>query len=476
MRGFVPTPPAIVDLMVAKLFASRPPLPSDSLLEPGCGDGAIIAGVIRWCDSRGLPLPKITGIELNPVLAATARARFAGRPEVRITISDFLSEAFPAATYIIGNPPYVSITHLVESEKVVYRREFSSARGRFDLYILFFERALRLLDSEGVMVFITPEKYLYVNTASGLRKLLASLRVAEVHLVPEDSFEGLVTYPTITTIQGGVGGLPTMCIKRDGSKTSFFFRASGESVQPQLFYLGKLSSSLTLGSVCSRISAGVATGADDVYVRRRADIPGDLERFAYPTISGRQLSDECVDIPLSDSILVPYRNSGALIEETRLGPLHTYLSEHQAALRARTCVVRKPWYAFHETPPLRDILRPKLLCKDVTASPYFWLDRLGTVLPRHSVYYIVPRDEGLLEPLCEYLNGVEAASWLNGHCQRAANGFIRLQSSILRRLPVPADIGERNGVRVDLLHEVKMPYGKAGLRARNLARIGETQR
>lgn len=65
--------------------------------------------------------------------------------------------------------------------------------------------------------------------------------------------------------------------------------------------------------------------------------------------------------------------------------------EIRRRLLARTCVKRKPWYAFHETPPLPLILRPKILCKDICERPYFWLDRSGHFIPRHSVYYLVPR-------------------------------------------------------------------------------------
>ena len=45
MKGFVPTPLATVDEMVARLFIGRAPLPNDSLLDPGCGTGEFIDGV-----------------------------------------------------------------------------------------------------------------------------------------------------------------------------------------------------------------------------------------------------------------------------------------------------------------------------------------------------------------------------------------------------------------------------------------------
>lgn len=97
----------------------------------------------------------------------------------------------------------------------------------------------------------------------------------------------------------------------------------------------------------------------------------------------------------------------------------------------------KPWYAFHETPPLLDILQPKILCKDISSRPYFLVDEAGTLVPRHSVYYIVPTEASRIHELCEYLNSETVLTWLVANCQRAANGFLRLQSHVLKRIPLP---------------------------------------
>lgn len=64
----------------------------------------------------------------------------------------------------------------------------------------------------------------------------------------------------------------------------------------------------------------------------------------------------------------------------------------------------------------------------------------GKLVLRHSVYYIVPEDSAALSAIWCYLNSAEAARWLTEHCQRAASGFLRLQSNILKMLPVPADL------------------------------------
>ncbi len=57
MKGFVPTPPETVDAMVQLLFRERPPGPHDRVLDPVCGAGAFIEGIIRWCAKYELAVP-----------------------------------------------------------------------------------------------------------------------------------------------------------------------------------------------------------------------------------------------------------------------------------------------------------------------------------------------------------------------------------------------------------------------------------
>ena len=83
-----------------------------------------------------------------------------------------------------------------------------------------------------------------------------------------------------------------------------------------------------------------------------------------------------------------------------------------------------------------DLLKPKLLCKDISKTPRFWLDSTGRIVPRHSVYYVVPKQGQDIYDLERYLNSKPVQAWLLGHCQRAANGFIRLQSTVLKQLPL----------------------------------------
>ncbi|MGH7964455.1 MAG: HsdM family class I SAM-dependent methyltransferase, partial [Candidatus Binatia bacterium] len=388
MKGFVQTPEPVVDFMVEKLFCGKLPAHNATLLDPGCGRGAFIEGVIRWCVRNRRPLPTIVGVESNPQHVAVATPRFAAYRQVQIRHADFLSPSDQGFDYIIGNPPYVPITALTTNERETYRKGYATAKGRFDLYLLFFEQALSLLNPQGRLVFITPEKFLYVDTARPLREILRRFSIEELQFLDEQTFGELVTYPLVSTVLAAASSQSTRVVHRDGHARVASLKGVSTSWLPVLLGADCTSGDLTLADICIRVSAGIATGADAVFLALDAHLDPRLRDFAHPTIAGRQLVPGQPLSPLH-CFLVPYAADGSLLLEHQLGALGGYLSNptRRDRLLARTCVARKPWYAYHETPALQEVLRPKLLCKDIVSTPFFIPDRVGTILPRHSVYY-----------------------------------------------------------------------------------------
>lgn len=443
MKGFVPTPRETVDTMVTLLFQGRPPRREETVLDPGCGTGEFIDGVIRWCKRQGRPLPRITGVESDSRHIPLLRSKYEGLRAVHIEHADFLTDRRATYDFIVGNPPYVAITALSETEKARYRARYATARGRFDLYLLFFEQALRSLAPGGRLVFITPEKYLYVETAGPLRSLLAGYDIEEIRLVPEDTFGELVTYPTITVLSNTRRPEGrTRVMRRDGIMLTVTLPAGQDSWLPVLEGARRQQAPVTLGDLCLRISCGVATGADGVFVQPADGLDPALRPFAHPTVAGRELTPATADLPQRFVMLIPYDTHGRLLPLEELKALGCYLMRDgvRQQLLARTCVKHKPWYAFHETPVLREILRPKILCKDISKRPRFWVDRSGLIVPRHSVYYLVPHDPQAIDVIADYLKSPSAHRWFAQNCQRASKGFLRLQSRILRRLPLPDDV------------------------------------
>lgn len=57
---------------------------------------------------------------------------------------------------VIGNPPYVPTEYINEKDKIFLEKEYSSAYGRINLYPIFYEKGINILNINGMLGFITP--------------------------------------------------------------------------------------------------------------------------------------------------------------------------------------------------------------------------------------------------------------------------------------------------------------------------------
>jgi adenine-specific DNA-methyltransferase len=136
------------------------------------------------------------------------------------------------------------------------------------------------------MVFIMPEKFLNVETAAPLRQLLSKIEIEEIELVNEETFSGRVTYPTITTIVSRPHARATLVRLRDGSYQRCVLNHYASWMPVIKGVRDQQRKGTTLKDICVRISCGVATGADDVFVRELETLEPELAAFARPTIAG----------------------------------------------------------------------------------------------------------------------------------------------------------------------------------------------
>lgn len=441
MKAHVQTPPRVAARMTELLFSKREPDKGDRILYPGCGlEAPFISAVSDYCEIQDVPIPEGIAYETHPERFESVRDLHREAP-VKFRREDFLQDSanLPEFEYVIGNPPYVQIEDIDKKEE--YKRRFKTARGRFDLYILFFEQAIEVLKEGGRLSFITPEKFEYTKTGKALRQLLVGNHIERIEHRPEDLFTSYATYPAITILDKS-NPRTTTVRHRDGSIDTVSLPTAGDNWAPVIRGIDGevLDSNITLDDVTERISPGVATGRDGIFVQSRDSALSKLieEDWVYPTTSGKQLSIN--DGPHSDDVIIcPYNEEGNLAREDDLGVYLEWANLHRPELESRSCVQNgKPWYSWHENPPMDDVIgRPKIVYADLSKEPKFWIDEDGEVLPRHSVYYMIPREGVDIHALKNYLEEPEARAWLESRCQRASNGYYRFQSSIIKDLPVP---------------------------------------
>jgi len=104
---------------------------------------------------------------------------------------------------VIGNPPYVRVDDIDKKNKVVYKKSFNTATGKYDLYYLFFEKAIQINSSNGITSYISPNKYCASTSGTSLRSLLFSCkrRIEILSTSKLKVFADAANYPVITLIK-----------------------------------------------------------------------------------------------------------------------------------------------------------------------------------------------------------------------------------------------------------------------------------
>lgn len=104
---------------------------------------------------------------------------------------------------VIGNPPYIRRTSINENDKKYYDRQYKSATKQYDMYLLFIEQGMNMLNKKGHLCFINPIRFFNADYGFGCRKLLAEnytlKHVLDISQLPV--FQNAMTYPCILLVQ-----------------------------------------------------------------------------------------------------------------------------------------------------------------------------------------------------------------------------------------------------------------------------------
>ena len=108
---------------------------------------------------------------------------------------------------VLANPPYVSAQEFTKTrskeDRAALTEAYDTAKGAWDLYVIFFERGLQLLRPGGHLCFITPNKYLAAPYATALREYMLS--TSELRSVTDISrlsvFVSASVYPVLTHLR-----------------------------------------------------------------------------------------------------------------------------------------------------------------------------------------------------------------------------------------------------------------------------------
>ena len=386
--------------------------------------------------------------------------------------TDFLLDGVEdrPADVVIGNPPYIRYDDLPDELAVLYRRSWPTMRGRGDIYIGFIERSLRTLKPGGRVGFICADRWMRNQYGAALRDLVAQ-RYAVEHvwtMHDTDAFESQVSaYPAITVLGnhaqtsavvadttaefGSTSALALAKAVQDEAFVDFSdvgvrahrlarWFGSGElwptGSPARLALIERLNGQfepLHDPETGTKVSIGVATGADRVYVTKNPDLV-EPDRI-LPLAMRRDLMSGTFEWQ-GHYLVNPWADDGSLVTLDDYPRLASYLSGHPG-LRQRHVARMAPasWHRTIDKVHASLTARPKLLLQDMKVHIHPVLEP-GGCYPHHNLYYVVS-DEWDLEVLGGILLSRVAQAFIEAYCVRMRGGTLRFQAQYLRLIRVP---------------------------------------
>lgn len=127
---------------------------------------------------------------------------------------------------VIGNPPYVMVENLPTVEREYLMKTYETAIKRFDIYIAFIEKAIKLLNKGGIVGFIIPYQFLTQDYAEKLRGYILNKCVIRqiVDLSQQKIFQEAAIRNIILIVEKGRRRVRTKIIHsiKSGVYTSFY--------------------------------------------------------------------------------------------------------------------------------------------------------------------------------------------------------------------------------------------------------------
>lgn len=404
---------------------------------------------------------EIEEIKANKIFENAFEWRFEF-PEVLNDDGDFVG--FDA---VIGNPPYIRVQHLEHNLIDYYKTNYSSFFQKADIYLLFIEKALSLLNQNRSLSYINPTLFMSSDYGQGLREYLTNYQVSRVVDFGDlPVFEEAITYTGIFFIKKAspesieykkVESLVDIDTRLNDHHYELFTQSNFGKENWVLKsdkhnnLLSKLSSKQTLGDIAI-VNSGCFTGYDKAFFVDDATINKyELEEdIIKPIIMGKEPKKYNLQEPIKKCIY-PYKmgseNQTELIEEdffkTSYPKCYDYLTQFKTELENRMDSRRtfkemgRPWYSYTRKGLINIFNHEKILVGYIVAKNTYCIDNIGFMFSVGRVFAIQPNQKSFNEVILGILNSKLSQFLMASVCPIKQGGYYKISSQYLNSFPLP---------------------------------------
>lgn len=382
--GRVYTPKKIVNLILDKTNYKSSEILKKNIIDNSCGDGAFLIEIVnRYCDEfikkNGINKKEllkkeleeyIHGIEIDEQECKKAILNVNKIVE-KYNLSNVKWDIINANTleidkynnkmdYVIGNPPYVRVHNLGDDFNTVKSKKFSN-KGMTDLFIVFYELGISMLNENGKLSYITPNSIFNSLAGTNLRKYVIKEKILNkiINLGHYQPFPKITTYTAILFLDKinkkeemnyyeynndndlkYIDKLEYLDFYIDGK---FYF-----SNKENLKNFKKISKIKKIDKI--KVKNGFATLGDKIFINKKFDFKSKQIIKVVKASTGE-----------AKEIIYPYNKNAQIMDFTELDfNLQNYFLENRENLEKRSIEKKKFWYGFGRTQAIKDVYQNKI--------------------------------------------------------------------------------------------------------------------
>ena len=366
---------------------------------------------------------------------------------------------------VIGNPPYVRVQNLKQSEVDHYFNSYVTPSGKLDISILFFERGYSLLNDDGLLSFISTSQWMQTDYGKNIRQFLSDgklYKILDFGSLPV--FEDADTYPAIFSLSKTKGN--SISYARVKSKDDLTieklricqfkdYECNSFSSKAWQFSDFDLEQSLIKKKIGYKPLKDIApsfigdlTGKDEAFVLKKTDAEslGLEAEIIYPyAYRGEEVSSYCTVIPKS-VVIYPYYQTGELFEEeffkqnypnayNYLFPMKEELMKRQDSRKLYATEFN--WFRHLRAGKFSYIYPKKILLKGIgTKLQAALLDSRSIFNGANVPAIVLPDSDNIDKVLLCLLNSSLSTYYLTCVCPKKLGGYYRFNSSNISSIPI----------------------------------------
>lgn len=368
---------------------------------------------------------------------------------------------------VIGNPPYVEFKNMPSDVKKTLGA-FSTAKGKYDLYIPFLEHGFNISKSKGITTYICPTRFMKRDYGTAMRQYINKNICIEQIFDFEDLqvFDNAMTYTgifmfrktvannydfAVKKVNGDIKSNKKDFINKVTDRTRFYNSAllanevwNFSDYAFMSLYVNVTDGAKRLDEICEGIYQGIASGKDDVFF-----IDNDIitlynieNGILHRVLKGKDIGPYKINWS-GKYVIYPYDTEGKVYNEDELKQkypnAYKYLTSRREDLAGRGYFDKSPklWFELWNQRKLSRFLPNKIITLDNASKNSFTLDTEG-FLGTTTVYSLVLNEE--YSSCLRYVLGILNSSLLDYIHKKntipQAGGFFRYQALFIKGLPI----------------------------------------